>query len=220
VVDAGLLRALGELDERPRQVPGPGRAADLVGHDGDLLAPGAEHEHGVDEVAPAGAVQPRGAHDDVGRVGGGDELLAGQLRLAVDAQRRHRIGLHPRLALGAVEDVVRRDVHDPRPDLLRGRGHVAGAAGVDGLRQAPVGLRAVDVGVRGAVHDRRRADLVQHAPRGGRVGHVELGPARGVDVVAQRDRPLHDGPAEHPAGPRDEQLHRIPISELSPTMKR
>ena len=33
VVDAGLVRALGELDERAGEVPGPRRAADLVGDD-------------------------------------------------------------------------------------------------------------------------------------------------------------------------------------------
>ena len=88
VMDAGLLRALGELDERAREVPGPGRAADLVGHDGDLVALRAEREHRVDEVPAAGAEQPRGAHDRVGGVGRGDELLAGELRVAVDAERR------------------------------------------------------------------------------------------------------------------------------------
>ena len=33
-----VVRALGELDERAREVAGPGRAADLVGDDRDLVA--------------------------------------------------------------------------------------------------------------------------------------------------------------------------------------
>ena len=61
------------------------------------------------------------------RVRVGDLPLAGELRLAVDAERRDRIGLQPRLALGAVEDVVGRDVDDPRADVCRRGGDVARA---------------------------------------------------------------------------------------------
>ena len=39
-------------------------------------------------------------------------------------------------------------------------------------------------------------------------------------VVAEPRGAVDDRAAEHASGARDEQLHRIPISELSPTMKR
>ena len=42
----------------------------------------------------------------------------------------------------------------------------------------------------------------------------------GADVVAEPRGAVDDRAAEHAAGAGDEQLHRIPISELSPTMKR
>ena len=61
--------------------------------------------------------------------------------------------------------------------------------------------------------------------RGGdraRVGDVEVGARERDDLVAVASRGAHDVLAEHPAGAGDEDSHpyRMPISELSPTMKR
>ena len=158
------LRALGELDQRAGEMAGPRRAADLVGHDGDLVALRAEREHRVDEVAAAGAEQPRRAHDRVRGVGRATRALARELRRAVDAERADGVGLEPRLALGAVEDVVGRDVDDQRADLAAAAGDVARARAVDRLGGRAVGLRAVDVGVGRAVDDGVRARR-ERAPR-------------------------------------------------------
>ena len=62
-----------------------------------------------------------------------------------------------------------------------------------------------------------RGDLARD---GVRVGEVEAVAAAGVDVVAARGSGLRHGLAEHPAGACDEDPHRIPMSELSPTRKR
>ena len=117
----------------------------------------AEAQHRRHEVAPARAEQPRGPHDRVLGVGLGDRVLARELRAPVGLQRRDGVGLDPRLALGAVEDVVGRDVHDARARAAAAARDVAGAVAVDAQRARLVGLGAVDVGVRGAVDDRARA---------------------------------------------------------------
>ena len=52
------------------------------------------------------------------------------------------------------------------------------------------------------------------------VGEVELGEVRADGVVAGAAGVVDHAVAEHAGGAGDEQLHRIPISELSPTMKR
>ena len=52
VEEADVALALGDLDERGREVAGPRRPAALVGDDGDLVALGAEAQHRRDEVRP------------------------------------------------------------------------------------------------------------------------------------------------------------------------
>src|SRR3954453_17717530 len=65
VEDADVAAALGDLDQRGREVPRPRRAAALVGHDLDLVALGPEAQHGCDEVPAARAEEPGGADDRV-----------------------------------------------------------------------------------------------------------------------------------------------------------
>ena len=191
---------------------GPGRAADLVGDDADLVALVAEREHRVDEVAPAGAEQPGGAHDRVLVGGGGDLLLAGQLRATIGADRVHRVGLQPRLALGAVEDVVGRDVHDARTALGGRARDIARAVAVDGGRGGLGRLGAVDVGPRGAVDHRARLGRRDDAAHVVGIGDVELGAGEGEDVVPQPGGGSGDGLPEHPRAAGDQQAHRAIFS--------
>ena len=69
------------------------------------------------------------------------------------------------------------------------------------------------------MHDRVGRGPGDRAVHGGAVGHVEVRPGEGRDVVPARGRGLHHRAAEHAAGPGHEQSHqRIPISDSSPTM--
>jgi hypothetical protein len=215
VQDADVAPALGELDEALRQVHGPGRAADLVSHHAHLVALVAEGEHRVDEVAPAGAVEPGRAHDRVLGGRGRHLLLARELRAPVGAKRVHRIGLDPRLpgaAAGvlalAVEDVVGRDVHDARADLGRRARDVAGAVAVDSGRGRLGRLGAVDVGPRRAVDDRARLGRRDDAAHVTGIGDVELGAGEGDDIVPQPGGGGGDSLPKHARASGDQQAHR------------
>ncbi len=160
VVDAE--RPPGDLLRGRREVAGVGRAAALVVDDGDLVALGAEAQHRPDEVVADRPEEPRGAHDP-GPLAG--RRLAVELRAAVGAERMGRVGLEVGLALGAVEDVVAREVDERRAE----RGDVLRPADVRRRRTLRVVLGAVDVGPGGGVQDelepwpirlgRRRADV-------------------------------------------------------------
>jgi hypothetical protein len=84
-----------------------------------------------------------------------------------------------------------------------------------------VGLGGVDVDVGGAVDDRVRmlgGDPLAQRALVGEVEVVDVGRHGGVAEVARLG---DDAVAQHPGRAGDEQAHqRIPISELSPTMKR
>ena len=220
MVDAGRA-ALGDLDERGREVAGPRRAAALVGDDADLVARLREGEHGVDEVRAPGAVQPCRAADRVRGAGLRDGSLAGELGAPVGGPRRPRVGLDVRARRVAGEDVVGGDVDQEGSGRRARRGHVARRGAVDQRGEVLGGLGAVDVGVGRAVDDRvgtlRRESLADRL----RVGQVEVVDVRSDRLVAALARHRDDAMAEHPGGAGHEHLHqRIPISLLSPTMKR
>ena len=174
-----------ERQQRLGQVAGEGWAAHLVVDHAQLVAFARQAENGLHEVPPSGAEQPRRAHDQVVRVRVRRGPLARQLGAPVLLDRRGGVGLHVRLALAAVEDVVGRDVeHAPG-----GLGHVARAFLVHGVGGRAVALGPVDVGVGRAVDHRRAGERLAH--RGG-VGHVEL-------RARQRQRPRRRSPARCPA---------------------
>ena len=182
-------------DERLGEVAGEGRAADLVVDHPHL---GPQPEHRLDEVLAAGAEQPRGARDEVARVGLGRRALARELGAPVRRERVDRVRLQVRLALGAVEDVVARHVDD----RARGLGHVARAVAVDAQRLVLVLLGAVHVGPGGAVDRPRRRARSRRAPR--RRSVTSSSRAR----VADRAGGAHHVLAEHPAGSDDDRPHR------------
>jgi hypothetical protein len=85
-------------------------------------------------------------------------------------------------------------------------------------------LGAVDVGEPGAVDDRVGTVLGDPRLHRGGIGHVERSAPVGADLVAGGAGRDDDVAAEHALGSGDQQLHamayRMPISQLSPTMKR
>ena len=81
-----------------------------------------------------------------------------------------------------------------------------------------VGLGAVDVGPGGAVDDDVGADVADRLVDVGRIGDVELGARQRERLVVLRDAGVGHVEAEHPGGPRDQDLHGSAISDLSPTI--
>ena len=67
-------------------------------------------QHGAHEVPAGRRIHPGGAQHDGARAGVQHRCLAGELARAVDALRRHGVGLDVGLALGAIEHIVGRDV--------------------------------------------------------------------------------------------------------------
>jgi len=220
VVDAGCA-PLGDLDQRGGEVAGPRGTADLIGDHAELVGRLGERQHGVDEVLATGAVEPSRARDRPAATDGRDLELAGELRAPVGGARGGLVGLDVRLAPVAREDVVGRDVDEHRRHGLARPRDVARGLAVDARGQRLGALRRVDVGVGGAVDD--RVGLLRGQPAAHRivVEQVEIVDVRAHGVVAELARLGDDAVAEHAGGSRDEQAHqRIPISELSPTMKR
>ena len=95
VVEAEVF-AIEQPHDPSGEMPGVGRAADLVASRPRPRRGPREAEHRLDEVAPADPEQPRGADDEVARVGGRGLELAGELRLAVDRDRADLVGLDVR----------------------------------------------------------------------------------------------------------------------------
>ena len=104
------------------------------------------------------------------------------------------------LAGRAVEDVVRRDLHQPRPRLTASRREHLGSEAVHSGRGRFVLLRSVDVGPRRGVD----YDIVAGNGRSDirRFADVQLRPGDRRHLTASQDG--HEVLAEHPACSRDE----------------
>src|SRR6185369_2238615 len=110
----------------PREIERVARAQHLIRHDPQRSTLASEAEHGLDEVALPRTLRTgepeQSAHaEDHGTVAALErQTLARELRLAVDAHRSGRVRLEVGRALGAVEDIVGREVDEPRPERLAG----------------------------------------------------------------------------------------------------
>ena len=137
----------------------------------------------------------------------GDRLLPGELGAAVLGARGDRVGLDVRRALLAVEHVVGRDVHDPRPGGRGRSGDVTGAIGVDSAREPALLLRPVHVGERRAVDHAVGNGGADGGDRRVAIGDVELRSAEGNDVMAGGGRRLGGIAAEHAGGSGNQYPH-------------
>ena len=111
--------------------------------------------------------------------------LAQQLGFAIAVDGVGRVALGVGRALGAVEDVVGREVHEHRPQCLAGAREVLDGGGVEGEGGIGLVLRAVDVVVGGGVDDVRRPQLAQQVAHARGVEDVEIGPRERHDVTRQ-----------------------------------
>ena len=143
------------------------------------------------KLCPVGAEQPRAADDPGALAGGGFGV---QLGATVGGGGIRPVGLHVRVALPAVEDVVAR-VRDERRTESCG---VQRAADVHGRRPLRLRLRAVDVRPGGGVQDELdRADTLRRRQR-----HVPVRVTRRHHLVGGERG--HERAAELPAGARDQ----------------
>jgi hypothetical protein len=133
----------------------------------------------------------------------GHGVLARQLGAAVGGAGTRGVALGVRLGGGAVEDIVGGHVDEKRS----GGGEISGAVAIDARRGLFLGLRAVDVGPPGAVHDRVGAGVGDGGADGVGVGDVELGAGERDHVVARALRGGDDGATQHPRCPCDEKAH-------------
>src|SRR6185312_11759277 len=62
-----------------RDIPRGGRAAVLIGHDGEALTLGGKAQERLNEILAVGAMEPCGAQDDVSHVHRCNGLLPGEL---------------------------------------------------------------------------------------------------------------------------------------------
>jgi hypothetical protein len=139
------------------------------------------------------------------RCGGPHLLLTGRLGAPVDGPgflRRVHVVRRPG---GAVEDVVRAQLHD-QPTVLGGRtGQHARGDRIDLERLLFVGLRVVDRGPGGAVdHDLVSSDGL---PGRERVEQVEVAPVDGCHRDAAAVEDLAQVGAQQPRRPGDQPAH-------------
>src|SRR4051794_41182345 len=138
----------------------------------------------------------------------GDGALSLQLRAPIPGARSHAIRFEVRLALGAVEHVVARDVHRPGADPGRGPGHVTRAGPVDRHGAVILGLGPVHVGPRGTVDDGVGPELGEGPLDVPGAGYVELAAGQRDRLVAGRLGRRGHVSAKHPRAARDQDPHR------------
>ncbi len=161
---------------------------------------------GEEEVPAARRVDPAGAQDHAAATGTEDRLLARQLAGAVGVLRVWRIVLAVGRLLRAVEDIVRRVVHQQRAQSLRFLGEHAWGLGIDPRRQRFLRFGLVHRGMRGGVDDDAELRLAHHAADGVLVAKIQLG-AAGGDHLAQRRKGAFQFPADLAVAARQQDPH-------------
>ena len=189
-----------------------GRAADLVARPpGPRAARRPSRSIVSTKFLPPTPEQPRGADDEVARVGDRDRGLAGELGAAVGRQRAGVVGL----------DVGRAPRRRRRRSRSRGRrpsrrpsaaaaATIAGASPLSAHRLGLVVLGAVDVGPGGAVDDHvGPSPAERRVRRRAAVGDVEVSCPRAAARPRGRGRAgERHVAAQHPAAPGDQDPHR------------
>ena len=180
-------RELDQLTCRFGKMTDVGWRTALVVDDCHFFALGSERKHRSDEVLPSPTEEP-GAADDPALA---HFPLTRELGLPVDGERSRHIGLEVRLALPAVEDVVRRVADDRCAE----RDDVPRSLDVHASRFLGVAFRPVDVGPGRSVQNEPRL-IVEREP-----SDVELFARARVSL--RKD--LGEGSPELPAGAGDQE---------------
>ncbi len=123
-------------DRRCRERAAPVRNADLVGHDGELVALGREPSDRQQEIPAAQSVHPARAQHERMRADGGDRALALELARPVHVERRWRRVFRIRCGARPVEHVVRGKMNEHRGRALRLFGEDARRDAVDRARRS------------------------------------------------------------------------------------
>ena len=212
VEDAGELAAPAAVVEpghdrqdRAGEIGGSGGAAALIGDHPQPAGLARRCQHGADEILPRRRVHPgRSQHDRTGAAGE-HRLLAGKLSAAIDAGRARGIGLDIGRTLGAVEDVVGRDMDERNAGIRAQGGQRRRAVAIGAGGRFGGGLGGIDRSPRGGI---------DHQPRRGGEGkrdrlrpvEVEIGPSGNDHIRPACERPRELAGA---AGDQDRRHQRV-----------
>jgi hypothetical protein len=164
-------------------------------------------QHRAYEISSLVAVHPGRPHDDVIHAFVADSNLAGKLGFSVDIQGTHRvIGLVGQGRL-SVEDVIGRDVNDPRVVGPRSDCDVARSSAVHGHRLFGGILCGIDGSVCGRIEYDVRLRARHSVLHGARVGDVELRMCERRHIPALRACLPRELGASHATGTCDENPH-------------
>ena len=162
------------IAQKGREVGGVGGRAELVCYDGDLFVRLGEAEHGLHEVVPVLAEDPRDAHDEIFLKRMPHRFFPFPFRLSVHIERMHRIihfmGPVPIVA----KDVVGADVDHLRVDLPAGFGDVRRTESIDSPASFRLVFRFVHLRIGGAVDDHVRAISSDVCKDGFFIGDVQI----------------------------------------------
>ncbi len=195
-----------ESKERISEVVGAGGAAELISNDPQFVALGRKAQHRRDEVVAVGGEEPRRAQDEMIGVGGCC-LFALPFALCVDPEWGDWVGFGVPAGVGAVEDIVSREVDQPPSGVA---GEVGDAITVGEHGGGCVFFCCVDCGVCGRVDDDvwvESFDRLLHglrdrdvAFRPGGDGDVEMGVPLVVDECSDRSPDLAGAAGDEHAG--------------------
>ncbi len=178
------------VEQRRREVAGAGRAADLVGDDRDLArARAGQAEHRRDEVrarrvrTATRCARSRDRGTASSTACSPAQLRCGRRRRAGRSGRTRRTARRRRAV--AVEDVVGRDVDEPRAAARSRPRRGCRRGGVDRVSAASSSVSAPSTSVQAAqLMTASAVSAPIAADRAGAVGDVELGPRQRGHVVA------------------------------------
>jgi hypothetical protein len=171
-------------------VPGPGRSANLVVDNAQLVALAAQAQHGLHEVGTMQAIHPTGAQDHETCARGGNRLLAFKLAAAVDGKRVGGVVFEVGARLGAVKDIVCRIVDQEGAEAPGLFGQDGRGRRIDPPRLVGFLLRAIHGGIGGCVHDRPGRVGANRRAQGVAVGEVDLVSVAGDQVSQAGQRTL------------------------------
>src|SRR5680860_239553 len=118
-----------------------------------------------------------------------DCLFTGQLGPAVHVQWAGRIAFEVRGALGAVENIIGREVNHQRAKSSSVLRENSWGVCVDRLRRRFVALGTLNIRVGGGIYDQVRANETDRHPHLIRATQIRASPARRHDIAQRCKRP-------------------------------
>src|SRR5450756_1371900 len=140
-----------------------------------------------------------------------DGLFAHELGASVPVEWVGRVPFRIGVIRSAIEDVIGADVYDLRRYLAGGMSHVTRTEDIDAVRLVTFLLARVDAGLGGTVDDHGRLEFQHRALDRQAIGDIALR-MRQTDQIIQQGEPIHELPAQTPAGTHHEDGHDLNVS--------